>query len=102
MTLFAALGITAQTFAQNTQPISASQTDAKAQAKILDEYGKLPLSFEANYGQTDERVKFLSRGSGYSLFLTGSWAKSAAQLGVGAKELSTDWLKHPPKTLLAL
>jgi len=31
-----------------------------------------------------------------------SWAKIAAQLGVGAKELSTDWLKHPPKTLLAL
>jgi hypothetical protein len=33
-------------------------------------YAKLPLSFEANRGQTDSRVKFLSRGSGYSLFLT--------------------------------
>jgi uncharacterized repeat protein (TIGR01451 family) len=33
-------------------------------------YGQLPLSFEANAGQTDKRVKFLSRGSGYSLFLT--------------------------------
>jgi hypothetical protein len=29
-----------------------------------------PLSFEANTGQTDRRVKFLSRGSGYELFLT--------------------------------
>jgi hypothetical protein len=28
------------------------------------------LSFEANRGQTDRRVKFLSRGSGYTLFLT--------------------------------
>src|SRR5215212_5057546 len=28
------------------------------------------LSFEANQGQTDGRVKFLSRGSGYTLFLT--------------------------------
>ena len=30
----------------------------------------LPLFFEANQGQTDARVKFLSRGRGYSLFLT--------------------------------
>jgi hypothetical protein len=33
-------------------------------------YGTLPLSFEVNQGQSDERVKFLSRGKGYSLFLT--------------------------------
>ena len=31
---------------------------------------KLPLSFEANLGQTDSRVRFLSRGPGYTLFLT--------------------------------
>jgi hypothetical protein len=33
-------------------------------------YGKIPLSFEPNRGQTDASVQFLSRGSGYSLFLT--------------------------------
>jgi hypothetical protein len=33
-------------------------------------YAKLPLSFEPNRGQTDARVKFLARGSGYVLFLT--------------------------------
>ncbi len=33
-------------------------------------YGKLPLSFEANVGQSPERVKFLSRGNGYTVFLT--------------------------------
>jgi hypothetical protein len=70
MTLFIALGITVQTFAQNTQPSKASQADAKTQAKILDQYGKLPLSFEVNHGQTDTKVKFLSRTSGYTLFLT--------------------------------
>ncbi|WP_114209708.1 SBBP repeat-containing protein [Acidisarcina polymorpha] len=32
---------------------------------------QLPLSFEANQGQTDPQVRFLSRGPGYSLFLTG-------------------------------
>ena len=34
-------------------------------------YAALPLSFEANQGQTDPRVSFLSRGRGYALFLTG-------------------------------
>ena len=33
-------------------------------------YGKLPLSFEPNQGQTDARVKFLARASGYTLFVT--------------------------------
>ena len=51
-------------------PISASQADPKAQARILDSYGKLPLAFEANRGQTDARVKFLSRMGGYTLLLT--------------------------------
>ena len=48
--------------------------DPKTQAKILENYGKLALSFEANQGQTDAQVKFLSRGSGYTLFLTGDEA----------------------------
>lgn len=33
-------------------------------------YGLLPPSFEENRGQTDSRVQFLSRGAGYTLFLT--------------------------------
>ncbi len=33
-------------------------------------YAKLPLLFEANAGQTDESVRFVSRGIGYNLFLT--------------------------------
>ena len=28
---------------------------------------KAPLSFEANHGQTDSRVEFLARGSGYAV-----------------------------------
>ena len=35
-------------------------------------YGKLPLSFEPNLGQTDPEVKFLARGKHYVLFLTNS------------------------------
>jgi len=41
---------------------------------LIASYGKLPLSFEANQGQSDNRVKFLSRGPGYALFLTGTEA----------------------------
>jgi hypothetical protein len=35
---------------------------------------KLPLFFESNQGQTDARVRFLSRSSGYTLFLTSNEA----------------------------
>ena len=41
------------------------------QARLVENYGKLPLSFQANTGQAPRNVKFLSRGSGYGLFLTG-------------------------------
>jgi hypothetical protein len=37
-------------------------------------YGKLPLTFERNEGQADPAVRFVSRGNGYSLFLTPSEA----------------------------
>jgi hypothetical protein len=41
-----------------------------AKAQIQEAYGKLPLYFEANRGQTDQRVRFLSRGARHTLFLT--------------------------------
>lgn len=54
----------AETKANNlpaSQPFAADSTNQLSQRA---------LSFEANQGQTDRRVKFLSRGSGYTLFLT--------------------------------
>ncbi len=39
--------------------------------RLAESYGRLPLSFEANRGQSDKRVQFLARGRGYTLFLTG-------------------------------
>src|SRR5436190_8304408 len=44
--------------------------DHAAQARVMEAYGKLPLTFEANHGQMDSDVKFFSRGSGYGIFLT--------------------------------
>jgi hypothetical protein len=45
-----------------------------ADAGVSDSYGKLPLHFEANLGQTHGDVHFLSRGSGYVLYLTSNEA----------------------------
>jgi hypothetical protein len=47
---------------------------AVKKAQMAQNYGKLPLSFEANQGQAGKAVQFLSNGSGYSLFLTDSSA----------------------------
>lgn len=54
--------------AAETKSVSVSQETASQR------YGDLPLSFEANQGQADGQVRFLSRGSGYSFFLTQSGA----------------------------
>src|ERR1035441_2580469 len=47
----------------NKRPVAPA---ASRQAKLIT----VPLSFEPNQGQTDSAVQFLSRGSGYALFLT--------------------------------
>lgn len=39
-------------------------------SSLSEAYGQRSLVFEANQGQTDSRVKFLSRGAGYGLFFT--------------------------------
>ena len=41
-----------------------------SETRLQEAYGTLPLSFEANRGQTDPQVKFLSRGPHHLLFLT--------------------------------
>ncbi len=39
-------------------------------ARVTSFYGKAPLSFEANRGQADGRVRFIARGQGFTLFLS--------------------------------
>src|ERR1700691_201817 len=59
--------------------------DAKsAKAALLG----VPLSFEANQGQTDRRVKFLSHGNGYALFLTSNEAVLALKKGNSERKQS--------------
>src|SRR5258708_7666719 len=49
---------------------ASSPVAPEAKERVTASYGKLPLHFEANQGQTDDQVKFLARGSGYGLFLS--------------------------------
>ena len=45
---------------------TTSEPDDAVRLRVKDTYGKLPVYFEANRGQTDPRVKFLSRGSDHT------------------------------------
>lgn len=53
---------------QNSALLPLSGSSASTQ--LNENYGKLPLRFENNRGQSSEQVRFLARGPGYSLFLT--------------------------------
>jgi len=77
--LFLGLVLTATILIQIQEPILNNQVPTvevheAAKLHLVEVYGELPLSFEANRGQTDPQVKFLSRGNGYNLYLTSSEA----------------------------
>ncbi|HJT26904.1 MAG TPA: SBBP repeat-containing protein [Pyrinomonadaceae bacterium] len=48
---------------------TATPKPASSEMTKAENYGKLPLHFEPNLGQSAKQVKFLSRGQGYTLFL---------------------------------
>ena len=50
--------------------LAQSASTPVSRDSINANYGKLPLTFEANHGQIDSRVKFVSRAAGYTAFLT--------------------------------
>jgi len=59
---------------------------------VLTSFAQLPLYFEKNEGQSDSRVKFLARGSGYGVFLT----SSSAVLRLQHSALSTQKSAYRP------
>ncbi len=65
-----------------------AQTERAARSRISEMYGRLPLSFEANQGQADASVKFVSRGVGYQLYLTGNEATLALKRSDAADDAS--------------
>jgi hypothetical protein len=52
------------------RPTKFAQAAPISQERALVQYKKLPLSFEANQGQTDAQVAFFSRGQNFTVFLT--------------------------------
>jgi hypothetical protein len=52
------------------QRTAAARDNAHTREQVMGAYSNLPLCFEANEGQSDPQVRFLSRGGGYALFLT--------------------------------
>src|SRR5580698_11220339 len=50
------------------QPEAVNPSPAVARARAT--FGRLPLTFEENRGQASGQIKFLSRGKGYTAFLT--------------------------------
>ena len=57
---------------QHSLQVAAKASLQDSRMRVAKTYLGLPQSFEANRGQTDGQVKFLSRGQGYTLFLTRS------------------------------
>ncbi len=71
---FVILGVPspAGTSTRQTQRPAESPLSQTAHASLSSGYGKLPLAFEPNQGQTDARVRFLTRGGGMTAFFTDS------------------------------
>src|SRR5712675_1334718 len=51
-------------------PARQSANSARPTSTVNNQYGKLPLSFEPNVGQSDASVQYIARANGYSLFLS--------------------------------
>jgi HYDIN/CFA65/VesB family protein/beta-propeller repeat-containing protein len=81
-----------------------SSVDGTAKEGLVASYGKLPLSFEANQGQTSKQVKYLTRGPGYTLFLTGEeavFSLSSLKSGVRSQKGEGRELSSLSRPLLA-
>src|SRR5277367_5108759 len=66
---------------------------AVASPEVMQAYGQLPLSFEANQGQSAADVKYLGRGDGYLLSLRGQEADLTFHQAPAARRVATNRLK---------
>lgn len=58
----------------NINPVEVSPGSYMPPSPARTRFGNTPLLFEANKGQMDEDAKFVSRGKGYTVYLSGSEA----------------------------
>ena len=77
-----------------SEPGAAPQMSEK---EALDAYGKLPLSFVPNEGQTDKAVRYYAQGAGYGFFFTKEGATLSFAEGKGrGHALALDFLGANP------
>lgn len=77
----------------------SSDVTKTSKQHVGEVYGKLPLAFEANTGQTNNQVKFLSRGPGYTLFLTRRAEAVLVLNAVASKDTSGEPRRAPQSTV---
>src|SRR5215216_7127382 len=85
-------------------PVSEPAAPQMSEKEALNAYGKLPLSFVPNEGQTDEAVRYYAQGAGYGFFFThkGATLSFAEGKGRGGHALALDFLgANPHATLTA-
>jgi hypothetical protein len=73
----------------NSNPNSHKTPSGVNPAEVRAAFGRLPLSFEQNQGQSDDRVKFLAHGNGYGLYL-GSGEAALVLGGEGAESSAVE------------
>lgn len=96
----------AQAERQKTAAVSIGQTQlvrdkrpataSSRQFEAAQAYGKLPLAFQANEGQTNSQVRFLARGQGYALFLTETDATFVLNSTASGPDADASNSKTPP------
>ena len=74
LTALLALAPTVLLSASTARPLPRSRVLSRPLPRLEAAYGNRPLSFEPNLGQTDPRVRFLTRGAGATTFLTDTGA----------------------------
>jgi len=84
-------------------PVSAERRSAATEhEKLSSKSLSLPMFFEPNQGQTDPQVKFLARGSGYGLFLTGDEAVLELQGAAIPTQTSAAGAQRTPNSVIRM
>jgi len=87
--LLVSLGFPTQTKIAAKEIVNSHETVLENKTGLKQTgYGKMPLLFEENKGQTDRQAKFISRGNGYTLYLTAT--EAVFQLRATENDLSKE------------
>lgn len=83
-----------QTLRQQTSPPALKRAASDTRATLEKNYGKLPLTFEANRGQTAATSKYVARSAGYNIFLTHAEAVLVFRNGDGVPKQTSSELDN--------